>query len=54
VYSLSKRTGLYATAGKVKNGAKASFPLAAGDPLVSAGGPGAAPQGIAFGVRSAF
>lgn len=54
VYALSKRSGLYATAGKVKNGAKANFSLAAGDPVVLAGAPGAAPQGIAFGVRSAF
>ena len=54
VYALSRRSALYATTGKVKNGAKASFPLAAGDPVVSAGGPGAAPQGIAFGIRSAF
>jgi predicted porin len=54
VYTLSKRSSLYATYGHVSNNDKASFTLYSNDVAVTAGAMGARPSAIGLGMRHAF
>ncbi len=54
VHTLSNRTALYASYGEVRNNATASFPLVSSDPILTAGGNGADPRALTFGVRHQF
>jgi predicted porin len=54
IYSLSKRTTLYANYGQVSNNATASFGMLSSDTTVTAGAAGADPKAVAFGVRHSF
>jgi predicted porin len=53
-YSLSKRTTLYASYGRVSNNATGLFSIASSDVSVAAGGAGADPSALGFGVRHNF
>jgi len=53
-HSLSKRTLLYATYGQVSNNPTAAFAVASSDVTVAAGGLGADPKVLGFGVRHNF
>lgn len=51
---LSKRTSLYASYGRVNNGAGAAFPLVSADPAISPGAAGALVKALALGIMHAF
>jgi len=54
VYTLSKRTVLYANYGQVDNDGNASFAVVASDAAIAAGGPGTTPKVLALGMRHNF
>ena len=53
-YSLSKRTTLYATHGRVDNNAGTDYALQTAVPSISAGGLGGDPSGLAVGIAHRF
>lgn len=54
VYSLSKRTALYASYGQVSNSANAAFPLTSNDTSIAPRSAGADPKALGTGVRHMF
>ena len=54
IHNLSKRTALYASYGRVSNGATGSFAVTSSDVSVAAGVPGANPSALGFGIRHSF